>query len=399
MQNQAIESVPLGWVAEAHNLWLAGKRNEAIQAVIFVINSALPAFPQRPATQFAYYLYMLGDWPAASSVFGRIVANYPQDKEALLNLGICQNRAGDYASGLKSLEEYLQSAPDDYAAWDAITAVCHRLKLTDRAREAGSNSLALKDRQHQHLPEKWSTPRGKPSKLVQKTGKYNVISYSLWGNNPRYLRGALRNALIAPDIYPGWRCQFHVDSLPAEFLDALRDVGAEIVIHSDEQASNKQRLARRFWVANDPHVGYFLVRDCDSVIGPREAQAVRAWIASERCFHVMRDWWTHTDLVLAGMWGGVAGVLPDLSELFDNYQSEHVETPNWDQWFLRDCVWAYIRKSCLIHDRCFTSPGSLPFPGTTPEGNYHVGQDEHAVSTELQAKMLEPWITKLACLR
>ena len=214
------------------------------------------------------------------------------------------------------------------------------------------------------------------------------------------MRGALRNALFASEIYPDWRCQFHVDaSVPAELIDALHELGAETIMHPDEEANNRQRLARRFWVANDPKVGYFLVRDCDSVIGPREAQAVQAWIQSERWFHVMRDWWTHTDLVLAGMWGGVAGVLPDLRKLFEDYQSQHAETPNWDQWFLRDRVWAYMRKSCLVHDRCFSSKDAKPFPGPLPEGSYHVGQDEYAVNAEMQAKILEPWITKLACLR
>src|SRR5690242_14822659 len=120
MQNQAIESMPPGWVPEAHRLWLSGKKNEAIQAVISVINAALPQFPQKPATQFAYYLYILGDWPAASSVFSRIVANYPHDKEALLNLGVCQKRAGEYAPALKSLENYLGLVPENYAGWDAI---------------------------------------------------------------------------------------------------------------------------------------------------------------------------------------------------------------------------------------------------------------------------------------
>ena len=150
MRNEVLESIPHGWVPEAHRLWLSNKKNEAIQSVINYINSVIPEFPQSPATQFAYYLFMLGEWAAASAIFGRIVANYPQDREALLNLGICQNRAGDYASALKSLENYLQIVPDDYAAWDTMTAVCYHLQLLDRAREAGAHSLALKDHKHGH---------------------------------------------------------------------------------------------------------------------------------------------------------------------------------------------------------------------------------------------------------
>jgi hypothetical protein len=59
---------------------------------------------------------------------------------------------------------------------------------------------------------------------------------------------------------------------------------------------------------------------------------------------------THTDFILAGMWGGVAGALPDLQTLADRYASPTIETPHIDQFFLRDCVWQYVRHSCLVHD-------------------------------------------------
>jgi hypothetical protein len=37
----------------------------------------------------------------------------------------------------------------------------------------------------------------------------------------------------------------------------------------------------------------------------------------------IRDGWTHTDLMLAGMWGGVAGALPDLQTQADRYVPPH----------------------------------------------------------------------------
>ena len=140
------------------------------------------------------------------------------------------------------------------------------------------------------------------------------------------------------------------------------------------------------------------VRDCDSVVNAREAEAVRLWLDSDRAFHVIRDWWTHTDLMLAGMWGGVAGMLPDMEKLFLAYRGRAVETPNWDQWFLRDCVWGYVRESCVVHDRLFRVAGSEPLPGPMPRGNRHVGQDEYAVRRAEQDRELEDWIERLPCL-
>ena len=37
-----------------------------------------------------------------------------------------------------------------------------------------------------------------------------VISFCLWGNNPKYTVGAIRNAELAMAIYPGWTCRFYV---------------------------------------------------------------------------------------------------------------------------------------------------------------------------------------------
>ena len=37
-----------------------------------------------------------------------------------------------------------------------------------------------------------------------------VISYSLYGTNPLYVQGALRNVRMVPSIYPGWTPRVYV---------------------------------------------------------------------------------------------------------------------------------------------------------------------------------------------
>jgi hypothetical protein len=127
--------------------------------------------------------------------------------------------------------------------------------------------------------------------------------------------------------------------------------------------------------------------------------AVNAWLASDRWFHVMRDWWTHTDVMLAGMWGGVSGVLPPLTEMLEHYRSPSFETPNIDQWFLRDQVWAYVRQSCLVHDRCFSPPGANPWPIAAPQGIDHVGHNEYNAHRSDQAGRLAPWARRVPSLQ
>ena len=40
-----------------------------------------------------------------------------------------------------------------------------------------------------------------------------IIAFSLWGDQPKYTVGAIKNADLAKEIYPDWTCRFISDSL------------------------------------------------------------------------------------------------------------------------------------------------------------------------------------------
>jgi len=398
---QALLNIPASWDKGAHQLWMSGDRVGAIKAAVKLINTNTSQIPYSVGMQLSYYFSMHGDYRSAAKALRELCRLYPDEAESRLNFGIALNRSGEYAECVTVLNGFVNENPGAAAAWDALSSAYYRLGEEDLARSAGEKSLTTKDSGVPNVSENKIDIASTDYLNRMKIGK-NVISFSLWGANPRYLRGAIQNVVRARDLYPDWVCRFYIDnSIPDEFVSCLEDLGAELIKEdSARNASlNRYRLSRRFWVANDPSVARFLVRDCDSVVNERELVAVDEWVKSGRRFHVMRDWWTHTDLVLAGMWGGVAGQLPDLKELFDNYKGSLVETPHWDQWFLRDCVWAYIRQDCLVHDRIFRTKGSTPFPGVTPRGHRHVGQDEFAVRRREQELEIAPWIERLTCLQ
>jgi hypothetical protein len=138
-----------------------------------------------------------------------------------------------------------------------------------------------------------------------------------------------------------------------------------------------RRLLWRFEVAADPTVRRFLCRDADSLLTVKERVAIDAWLASAYHFHAMRDWYTHTDLLLAGMWGGVGGILPPVATLLSAYQAWRVEHDHVDQDLLSETVWPILRGHVLIHDSVFAPClGSVPFPpyGALPAG-MHIGQN------------------------
>ena len=49
-----------------------------------------------------------------------------------------------------------------------------------------------------------------------------VVSFCLWGKNPKYTIGAIKNAQLCVGIYPKWERRFYVaDSVPANIISGL----------------------------------------------------------------------------------------------------------------------------------------------------------------------------------
>ncbi|HJU77075.1 MAG TPA: tetratricopeptide repeat protein [Sphingomicrobium sp.] len=383
--------LPKGWDADAHKEWEAGRRAEAIGRILTMLHNARPATAEM-ALQAGYYLFIIGDLPLARQILEAVRATNPDHLELLMNLAVIYDRLKANAEARATLEHYVALGGKDPNAFDGLCAACHRTGDDDSAREWGRRSIEEKT-----MLAARSAPEltlGKPREQGAK-----VIAFSLWGPNPRYLRGALHNCVRAGLVYPGFRCRFYVDaSVPADLLDALSAQSAELVVE-DGEPSQRRKLTRRFLAADDPAVAVYLVRDCDSLVNAREAAAVGEWLDSGKAIHVMRDWWTHTDPMLAGMWGGLGGVLPPLEPMIESYKAGVLETPNWDQWFLRDRIWPGVRDVALVHDRLFTTEGARPFPGRAPAGNLHVGQNEFVVRGEQQARELAPFKAKVPSLQ
>jgi hypothetical protein len=202
----------------------------------------------------------------------------------------------------------------------------------------------------------------------------DVIAFSLWGSNPRYTAGAVRNAELARTIYPGWTCRFYVSSsVPASIVGRLAEMPNTELIGMEE-APDWRGLLWRFLPAADEHVRTLLVRDADSRLNERERAAVDAWLASDRDVHIMRDHPHHTTPILGGMWGVRRGRLWNMRGLLAKFTRDVYE---WqaDQDFLRDLVYPLVVRHALVHD---SRRAGSNFPHRR-QGDEFVGQvfDEH----------------------
>jgi len=194
-----------------------------------------------------------------------------------------------------------------------------------------------------------------------------IISFSLWGSNPRYHRGAIQNACIANNIYSGWRCRFYCSpGVPADVIKALQDAGAETIIMPGDDG-----LFWRFLPAGDSSIKLFISRDTDSLLNVREKAAVDEWIASGKDFHIMRDHYYHHMPMMGGLWGCKGGAIPDIAAKISAWSPR--SNYNDDQLFLAKMVWPYIQDRCICHDSCPTHKyegvrfdNTRPFPPHQP---------------------------------
>lgn len=200
-----------------------------------------------------------------------------------------------------------------------------------------------------------------------------IISFSLWGDSPKYVVGALRNAALAPRVYPGWTCRFHCGtSVPRDAVDRLSSSpGVEVVRH--DTPGDWTAMLWRFADIADERAEVVIVRDADSRLNARERAAVEGWLASGREAHVMRDHPAHNRPILGGMWGARRGALPEMAALLTAVRNE--DRYQVDQDFLQDQIWPRLRGRCVEHDEYY---GGEAFP-TWRSGTSFVGQpfDEH----------------------
>jgi len=197
-----------------------------------------------------------------------------------------------------------------------------------------------------------------------------LITYALWGNNPKYNVGAIKNAESALNLYPGWFCRFYcANDVPKQTIEKLSSFSNTQIIQTNED-SNWKYSVNRFLPMSEDGVERIISRDTDSRITKREVEAVNVWIESQKNAHIMRDHPYHGGFpMLAGMFGIKGGKIKNIKALLE-LAKQVPEQYHYDQIFLQNYIWPYIEKDVVIHDEYFIK-NSFP---TKRIKNEYIGQ-------------------------
>lgn len=202
----------------------------------------------------------------------------------------------------------------------------------------------------------------------------NYISFSLFGENPKYLEGAVRNAEQIKRFYPDFTAVFYVaPRFSKDYISRLKGLGARISYMNPSRISNLKMW--RFIAVEKPNADVVLVRDADSRFTERETRAVDQWLKSDKLFHVMRDYPAHDKPIMGGTWGWKKKLsLPMFDSCVNWLRVGTNRESTSDQGFLADVIWPKVCHSVMQHDSFFREkyPGSIPFPDgdKTPDGSF-----------------------------
>ena len=91
-----------------------------------------------------------------------------------------------------------------------------------------------------------------------------LISFSLYGDDPRYTKNCIKNKPLADKYYPGWDVRFYYDkTVPSETVNILKDQGCELIDMTDSEFHG---VIWRCLAVDDENYDAVIVRDADSCL-------------------------------------------------------------------------------------------------------------------------------------
>jgi hypothetical protein len=203
-----------------------------------------------------------------------------------------------------------------------------------------------------------------------------VISFCLYGEDPKYHAGMRANIALAKEHYPGWEVWIYADGVYNSCVGAKRLY----------QMADSKGASGMFWrplAAFEPDVEVAIFRDADSRLNAREAAAVNEWLDSDYKYHSIHD---HRHHALHPLLGGMWGVRDRLPERLVEPFAERADSPaKWgdDQEYL--ATHFYCPRSTLHHSsvplKCFATH-VLPLTVELPNGQF-CGQQYEADGTPI----------------
>jgi hypothetical protein len=180
-----------------------------------------------------------------------------------------------------------------------------------------------------------------------------IVSFALFGADPKYRRGMMANVRAAGTHYPGWRLLIYCDRINHDAL-MQEDLGPDTeCILQKERSDGVEGMSWRFLAVLRPDADAVIFRDADSIFTHREQVVVNEWLASACDTHIIRDHPYHQSPVMGGLLGVRGPARQLLASLVQERMASHRLTEYGDdQVFLTRDFYPRARRTALVHTDC-----------------------------------------------
>jgi GR25 family glycosyltransferase involved in LPS biosynthesis len=176
-----------------------------------------------------------------------------------------------------------------------------------------------------------------------------VISFCVYGNEEKYIKGLTKNLEIINDKLPDFYSYIYAgaDIKEEQLVEYNSFKNVKIV---RKNISDSLIKFDRFFPIDDEDVEVCFSRDIDSRINERDIWTMREFIASEKKFHIIRDHHWHKMRIMAGCFGikKINGL--KIKDEFENWKESQTNfNYGSDENFLQEIIYPKISSCCLIH--------------------------------------------------
>ncbi|SOD18662.1 hypothetical protein [Pedobacter xixiisoli] len=185
--------------------------------------------------------------------------------------------------------------------------------------------------------------------------KIKCISFSLYGQNKKYLVGALENVKLAEQFFPDFYCYFFYNqTVPITYIQQL-EKGKNVRLLNMEN-SDIPPMMWRFTAIELPEVGLMLSRDTDSRLNYREKTIIEAWEKEPTSFLMIKDHpGSHGNpFLMGGLWAAKNVDQLNISQLIRTwlveYKNKDKQAWGADQDFLMSKIYPLCANNLSYYD-------------------------------------------------
>lgn len=130
----------------------------------------------------------------------------------------------------------------------------------------------------------------------------HVFSFCIYGSNPKYVHGLLKNLEQIRAQYPEFQTWIAVgDDVPQEYIEKYESFPNVKLTHYPFHGG--RLMTYRFFPIDNQTVSCMIVRDADSRFGDRDHECIRRFLSSDYCVFTIRDHYYHRCPIMGGQWG------------------------------------------------------------------------------------------------